>query len=435
MAENNHIEEFFRNRLASNDFAFQEEDWLKMEQKLGASGISSAGTAISHFTTKTIIIIIAGLTAAFILGWLASELQGNKKNSNGQVIPEKNIPVDKRSSPFDATMKPLKSGVKADSANHIDIVAQGEFDNTEGFPINSGIGSEKTKIANVHRDNTDLQRSLTSSIGHLPADMNSLPSTYNEHSSFSNENDDINSYKETDINFLPQPGKAEYQLTNNLSHDLPLLTLPGSSEPALYNRHFSRISVGLIFAPDFNSAGLLHRKSVSPVAGAFITYNFTPRWSLSTRILYNNKKYNNGADYYNVPYEYWTERTNGIIPNNIDASCRVIDVPILLTYRFFVRPRLAINASAGPGSYFLLDEKYEFNFRQDNPGAATQWQTHENSKALFGVFNLALGLEMHTGRNTSIGIEPYLKIPLKQMGWANVNLSGMGLSFSVKYNF
>jgi len=124
-----------------------------------------------------------------------------------------------------------------------------------------------------------------------------------------------------------------------------------------------------------------------------------------------------------------------VIPDNIDGSCRVLDIPILLTYRFYVRQRFSLTASAGPGSYFLFDEKYEFTFKQNNPGAATQWNTKEDSKVLFGVANIALGIDMQTGRRTSVAIEPYLKIPLKQMGWANVNLSGMGLSFSLKYHF
>jgi hypothetical protein len=83
----------------------------------------------------------------------------------------------------------------------------------------------------------------------------------------------------------------------------------------------------------------------------------------------------------------------------------------------------------------LLDEKYVFKFKQDNPGSATKWQTSENSKVLFGVVNLSLGLSLQTSQKTSFLIEPYFKLPLKHMGWGQVNLSGMGVSFSLLYHY
>lgn len=451
MSENNHIEEFFKNRLASQDFSFQEDDWLKMERKLNTAGISPAGTAITHFSLKTIILIVAALTAAFILGWIAREIADDKKNSgelqkNNQLPHTENsvsvpqLTTNENSKQINQSQSHMQterlegkdletSQMETNSESaHENSQPQGSPENSEllfatsggdlvedGNDKNSDMGLMSVQGGDAITQKGELITSAASGGNHRIQDL--LPVSGNEVHTLH--------VQEVQLKSIP----LDY------SHELRFTTFSGSDIPLSALKPFSRWSVGLLLAPDFNSTGVMQRKSFSPVAGGLISYSISSRWSLSMRILYNNKKYSSTGEDYQVPYYYWSERTNGIVPDNIDASCRVLDIPVLLTYKFYNRQRLSLSVSAGPGSYFLLDEKYKFTFRQDNPGADTQWQTKENSRVLFGIANLAAGIELHTGRKTSIGLEPYLKIPLKEMGWANVNLSGMGLLFSFQYHF
>jgi len=404
MAENNHIEEFFRKRLGSHEFNFQEEDWLKLERKLEISGVSASQASFLNFSIRTVIIIIAGLTAAFIMGWLASELVQDKKNSREQhrdllpvnESPETNI---QKTVPKLAVVNPVKSRTSEKGQNVEETIQQQA--ETEDVPP-----AHFVEQYNQPTEQNGVITGVVETAKNIRYELIPLHSTEN-------------------INSMPV----------NLSHELPALSFSESSVPFSAPVSAGRWSVGFIVAPDYNSVGINRGKTLSPAIGGIVSYRISPRWSLSARILYNNKKYKSQSDYYNVPDDYWPNRTNGIIPDNISGSCRVIDVPVLLSYRFLQRRIFSFTASAGLGSYFLLDEKYEFSFSQDNPGAATEWETKDNSNMLFNIANFAIGMEMQSSRRTSIAIEPYLKVPLKQMGWGKVNLSGMGLSLSVKYHF
>jgi hypothetical protein len=191
--------------------------------------------------------------------------------------------------------------------------------------------------------------------------------------------------------------------------------------------------VGLIIAPDYNSVKLMHNIKVTALTGGQLAYTITPRWSVSAGVLYSNKKYDGEGDYITPPEGYWLKKTNGIIPDEVSGSCRVIDVPIMVTFRFLQREVVSFSASAGIGSYFMLDEKYDFEFMQDNPGAATHWQTGENTGSWFGIANFALGMEFQTTQRTFVTVEPYMKLPLNQIGWGKISLYSAGLSFALKY--
>ncbi|HEX2395762.1 MAG TPA: outer membrane beta-barrel protein [Bacteroidales bacterium] len=414
MTESSHIEEFFKKRLAFHEFTFQEEDWLKMERKLELSGLPSSEETPAHFPVRLIIIILAGLTAAFILGWLTSELIRDKKNNRSEVI-EKSESSLLHAQTISPVLNP-DPGKRNNSSLPENVRPS---NGTESQPAVTE--NKPTAIMESEIDNQKLQAQTGPAPG---ADVETATSL----------TVDLVSVTEP-ISLALIPHENIDLLPVNYSRELYFPSISNTSNNAAVKRPFNRWSIGLLLAPDFNSTGFTHRKTVSPVIGGIFSYDLTPRWSLSARILYNNKKYSSSADYYNVPYDYWQYRTNGKIPDNIDGSCRVIDIPVLLTYLFYRKRAISFTASAGLGSYFLLDEKYKFTFNQDNPGADSEWNTEENSKVLFGVANLAIGLSVQTTQRTSFAVEPYFKLPLKQMGWANVNLSGMGLSFSFKYHF
>lgn len=422
MAESSHIAEFFKKRLALHEFTFQEEDWLKMERKLGLSGLPASHETASHFPVRLVIIILAALTAAFILGWLTSEFIQTKKNNRSETI-------EKSESSFlhAQTVSPIlnpKPGINTGTSPSDTSAEKGKGSRPEVL--------ESTQTMNMDSEIADHTINLQA--GPVPGENKHVAS-----SSIQVKTDNPSLVISTIPVILSRiEGRGLENIdppTISYSAELSFVDFSNTSENGGVKSPLNRWSVGLLLAPDFNSTGFMQRTTVSPAIGGIITYDLTPRWSVSARLLYNNKKYKSSADDYKVPYDYWQYRTNGKIPDNIAGSCRVIDIPVLLTYRFYKKRVYSFTASAGLGSYFLMNEKYKFTFEQENPGADTEWKTEENSNVIFGVANLAIGLSMQTTARTSFVVEPYLKIPLKKMGWGNVNLSGMGLAFSFKYHF
>ncbi len=445
MAENSHIEDFFKKHLASREFPYQEEDWLKLERKLEWSGSVSGSGTLSHLPVRLILIILAALTAAFFLGWLARDLIRTKKNATTEEItPVRSINETVAKSETEA--KNSGSGTDTKETDTKDLTAgSATKDFTPGPEITSLANGSEADDLSSGTGNKDLrikEEKTTSdqavSVDHITesseTNVNSDLYAYFEPPSVSvtGSNNQGTVRDETGLDELPVLQKY----IPGYRHSKELL-FPVVNEPLQLGQHtsFSRWSAGLLLSPDMNSTGIWQQKSVSPAYGVVITYSFTPRWSLSARILYNNKKYVSSSENYNAPDSYWQYRTNGVVPDEIDASCRVIDVPVMLGYIYYKQKRITLKASAGIGSYFLMDEVYRFRFDQPNPGAATEWKTNENSQNWFSVVNLSTGISLKTGNRTSFTIEPYVKLPLKRMGWGEVNLSGMGVAFIFNYDF
>ena len=190
---------------------------------------------------------------------------------------------------------------------------------------------------------------------------------------------------------------------------------------------------GISLATDFNSVGMMHEKSLSAKIGGQLYFLITPNWWISAGIQYSNKKYNTSAEYYSPGNGYWEKRTNGVLPDNIFGTCSVFDIPVMVTYRFFNKEFISLTASAGVSNYLMQDEIYEFEFNQDNPGAATGWQTAENTTAPFSFGNIYLGIEWQTSQRTFLVIEPFLQVPFKEVGWGNVKIYSTGLQVKIKY--
>jgi hypothetical protein len=198
---------------------------------------------------------------------------------------------------------------------------------------------------------------------------------------------------------------------------------------------FYRWSVGPTAGPEFNSVGFSKKRSYSFLTGARLWYHITPNWSVQSGLLYSHKKYETDATAYTPPKGYWIERTNGRLPDRIDGSCRVLDIPLNFAWQTTGRSRMSFVFSGGLSTYFLLDEYYDFEFDTENQGAATGWQTTDNSMVNWSIVNASVGVNYKIGTRLSLMAESVLKIPVGEVGWGNVELHSAGVFISARYHF
>ena len=196
----------------------------------------------------------------------------------------------------------------------------------------------------------------------------------------------------------------------------------------------SRVSLALSIAPDFS--GTTSGKFTSPGSafGLLIHYRFNKRLSFSTGVTSSRKKYVGSGSEYRPPSGYWKYKTNGVVPKSIDGSCYVVEVPVILRYKIRSMRKSSLVIASGASSYFLLAESYRYRFEQPNPGAKSEWSTTKNSSFIFNVINFSLGYEYTVLPQLTVGVEPYIKVPIKDMGWAKVRLYSTGAAFTLRYN-
>lgn len=190
----------------------------------------------------------------------------------------------------------------------------------------------------------------------------------------------------------------------------------------------SRWSFVVAAAPDFSSLTLDKFRNAGSIFGLVAHYQVFRRWSIATGIMYSSKNYVGTGRDYRPPQGYWRAETNGVIPLEITGACKVLENPVLVQYRLVNVGKNRLTITAGMSSYYLLSESYSFQFSAPNPGATEVWNSPQTSLYWFGITNVSLAYERVINARISVGIEPYLKIPVTGMGWSSFYSTGTYLS-------
>jgi hypothetical protein len=86
-------------------------------------------------------------------------------------------------------------------------------------------------------------------------------------------------------------------------------------------------------------------------------------------------------------------------------------------------------------TYLITHEKYDYCFNNPNPGAASSWSTDKSTTYPFNVGYFAIGYEHRVTNHFAVGIEPFMKVPFKGMGWSNVSIYSTGAYLTARYRF
>jgi hypothetical protein len=180
-----------------------------------------------------------------------------------------------------------------------------------------------------------------------------------------------------------------------------------------------------MLAPDISYAKSSIPSKVSSNAGLLATYGFTRKLSVTSGAIYSNKYYNsnvNGVNAYN---------TNGDT-YQVNAACNVLDIPLNVNYKVLDKKKFSVSVNTGLSSYLMLKEKYDYIYPQagSNPNIVSFQVTNQN-KHILGVANMAISVERKISSNVSIGVQPFMKVPLTGIGAGNASLKSSGMSFSI----
>jgi hypothetical protein len=84
----------------------------------------------------------------------------------------------------------------------------------------------------------------------------------------------------------------------------------------------------------------------------------------------------------------------------------------------------------------MLQEDYSYNYANpDDPrinDRAREWTTSTGSYG-FSHLNVSAGYERAFGKRLSWQVEPFVKVPLKGVGYYKLNLISTGAFFSLRY--
>lgn len=185
-------------------------------------------------------------------------------------------------------------------------------------------------------------------------------------------------------------------------------------------------------APDLSAVNSFSNSRQGWGGGLLATVTISPVLSVSTGLQLARKIYQTG--FYN--YKPVTTYVFPAAPSTVDADCRVLDIPLNLNYAVWKKGSNKIEVSGGVSSYFMLEEKYDFKYNYKKPGMRYpgHYEVRSGSNHLMGVGNIAVSYERKLNNKAGIAIQPYVKLPMTDIGFGNVKLFSTGISANLNIN-
>ena len=199
--------------------------------------------------------------------------------------------------------------------------------------------------------------------------------------------------------------------------------------------HINRsLTFGILGGPDFASVSSVAGDRSGSIIGITADYQFANHWYIGSGLLLSKKVFGAAPQDYHVPDGYYSRTFgNGSHVEYIKGTFNMLEIPINLRYDFSTTGNTLFFASVGTSSYFFTSENcgYYYNLY-------TQQTTEKNiiytaKPDLFTSVNLSMGFETGLSNSLSILIAPYLKMPVRNLGFGQVQLSSFGIDFALRF--
>lgn len=382
MQDKHPIDNFFKQGLNNPEIPFDERDWKLLTQKMQAR---------KKRKFALIIWISSGIAASLAIAIFLMLHPKPNPSQNERLLSDLEHP---------------QNGIK-NQRQH----AQPSKDNSDKYV--------KIKGQHPQRESSKYQRALENDILH---DKNKTVDTIRSMILPRIEN------LKPIVSQLPLVTIDRIQ-QQNLSTKITSKTLfqMDKTAPIVNGNHNTGWALSIIAAPDLSGTQMMDGR-LSGNIGVMGTYHITNRISLTGGILYAKKQYE--TEFYNYrPHNAWPKDHNR--PNLVDANCRILDIPLMINYALLQSNRAAWMISGGLSSYIMLNESYEFIYPEESePAYPHRYIIHNENQHLFGIANIGIGYQRRFSPSLRMTVQPFVKVPLKNIGQGNIKLYSTGVTLS-----
>jgi hypothetical protein len=190
------------------------------------------------------------------------------------------------------------------------------------------------------------------------------------------------------------------------------------------------LSLSISAGPEFNSASSVIGGDPGFSAGLALGIGITKRLSLQAGLQYSQKVYHAN----NYAYNLNNPQIQSII-TEIDATCAVLEIPLLVSYKLSDNYKSSINLNGGISSYLMLKEDYNFKYTPQSGFADRQTQIVNENRHYLSVVDLSATYFLKLKKNhLQVGFEPFVKIPLSGVGEGRIKLKSSGIALRLRYD-
>ncbi len=433
------IDELFRVGLnpENDDFASMESDWAKLEQRLNQRG-----------KRKKLIFWLrplSGVAALILLAFSIWMLWPSAQDQTIQpvLVQEGNQKPDVKQNESQNQPAVKEPEIVAKSELQSAVLAKRPASSVNSSPEKkSGLAKPKNGADKNQQVPVDSVGNLKKGESEQPTnqsqtiDLNETKEALVEQSRKTREGEiskvAINAQPPVEEKGYVQNESEKQQKKATSTDEEPLYAenemagLPKISESKSHS-----LALSLLVSSDYNGVNTLNNGKMGNDIGLLLTYGLSKRWSFSTGAVYAKKLYAAAYSSYNPKTNIWS----GYYPKSVDADCRVLDIPVNVNYTFLSRKRTTLSVGTGMSSYIMLSEYYKFTYKRPTTKEPQDYRLVNENQHWLSVLNLQANYTRKLTSGLSVSFQPYMKIPLSEIGFANVKLESLGLAISASWNF
>jgi hypothetical protein len=190
-----------------------------------------------------------------------------------------------------------------------------------------------------------------------------------------------------------------------------------------------QFAFGVLASSDLNGVNSAFQQSkIGSNFGAVFSVTFN-KWTISTGGTYDIKPYLTGFDNYHTAHYFATQ------PSSVYANCRMLDIPLNVNYQVYSQSVNKLSLGTGLSSYFMLREDYKFNYADPyGSSGPTSFTVINKNHNILSVLNLNATYTHQVNSKMGVTVQPYLKVPLSDVGASQVRLQSTGVALGLSWN-
>jgi len=190
-----------------------------------------------------------------------------------------------------------------------------------------------------------------------------------------------------------------------------------------------QFSISVLAASDANAVNSFNHSQTGTNYGIQFSVRLTRKLIISTGAAYAIKPYSASSGSYNS-----SSYNPSIVPTNIQANCKVLDIPLNVSYQLYSKGNNAIALGTGLSSYFMLKENYRFDYSAESGWKPYNLEIRNQNTHLFSVININANYQRRINSKFSLVVQPYMKLPVTGIGNGRVDLKSTGVALGVNWN-
>lgn len=181
---------------------------------------------------------------------------------------------------------------------------------------------------------------------------------------------------------------------------------------------------------DMSYIRLSNQGKTTLLYGAGLGYTIGKRWMVRAGVYSVEKIYAASKADYSLP----PQAANNPYLYQIDARCRVLEIPVGVTYTFAGQKNHRWFAGAGLASMLMKTEQYDYQYKSATGMQYTRsYGTRNENKHYLAILSLSAGYQYQVGKRFALLAEPYLQLPLNGVGLGKVKLQSTGLLLTAAF--